>query len=131
MLEEEGTNGFRPDVPRLCDHLQLAYLNTKHDSYLLTEDGRYLLFLTYDEAIKYDLQDRKIVVRTELKPILFPMLKKMIERKRNLQISACGRKILALISETKNNVYKCYILVFRIDMRAVVSEEQRDESYSY
>lgn len=129
VIKEEQSRAEESVIePQLSDHIELASLNTKHDSYLLTKDGRYLVFLTFDEAVKYDIELRKIVVRIELKPILFPMLKKMTERHRNLQISACGNRILAIISETKSRSYKCYALIFKIDSQdtpEMIDEEQK------
>jgi hypothetical protein len=83
----------------LTPSIDLASLNSKDDSYMITQDGQFLVFLTYNEIVKYSLKEFKIVRRETLAPLLFPFLKKMTVRKRNLLISSCGNKILGIICE--------------------------------
>ena len=68
---------------------------------MITPDGQTLIFLTYDEIIQFSLKSMTILDRTTLAPLLFPFLKKMTVRKRNLLISGCGNKILGIICENE------------------------------
>lgn len=80
-------------------HLDLACLNTKDDTYMITSDGKYLVFLTFDYIIKYDIQNQEIVTKHTLAPLLFPFLKKMLVRRRDLLLNHDGNKILGIIEE--------------------------------
>ena len=54
IREEESETKLTPLV-------NLAGLNTKDDSYMITPDGKFLVFLTYYEIIKYSLETFQIV----------------------------------------------------------------------
>lgn len=101
--------------------INLAGLNTKDDSYMITPDGTHLIFLTFNEIIKYSLKEMKIVERSTLAPLIFPFLKKMTVRKRSLLISSCGNKILGIICQ---DAFKGFWYFLIYDVHKKVTERK-------
>lgn len=100
-------------------HLELSTLNTKDDTYMLTVDGKYLIFLTYEEIVKYNLAEMRVEQKKILTHDLFPFLKKMSVRRRDLVVDHTGNRILGIIEEKliikKILKKKIFLLVFDIE----------------
>lgn len=103
-----------PEEKRLKRHLDLATLNTKDDSYMLTSNGKHLVFLTFNDIIKYNIETQKVEIRNTLAPLLFPFLKKMLVRRRDLLINETGDKILGIIEERLGTLIKYCLLIYDI-----------------
>lgn len=103
-----------PDLKSFKAHLDLACLNTKDDSYMISSDGKYLIFLTFDDIIKFNIETQKVEVRNSLAPLLFPYLKKMLVRRRDLLLNHNADKILGVIEEKDSSGVKYCFLIYDI-----------------